>query len=82
MWKSYLSHLKENLRKLWVSCCKNPKMYINHLHYTDVGWGTKVQRRRGTGTGRMRTLKDIPRRAKNNFRSGTVPKPKTRKTTK
>lgn len=57
-------------------------MYINHLHYTDVGWGTKVQRRRGTGTGRMRTLKDIPRRAKNNFRSGTVPKPKTRKTTK
>jgi len=28
----------------------------------------------------MRYMKDIPRRAKNGFRSGTTPKPKDRKT--
>ena len=45
----------------------------------DVGWGTKVRARRGQGTGRMSYLKDLPRRAKNQFREGTVPKPRTRK---
>ena len=36
--------------------------------------------RRGQGTGRMRYMKDIPRLAKNGFRTGTTPKPKERKT--
>ena len=39
------------------------------------GWGKKLRARRGEGTGRMRYKKDIPRRAKNGFRSGTTPKP-------
>ena len=33
-------------------------------------WGQKSIRRRTTGTGRMRTLKDLPRRFKNGFREG------------
>ncbi|KAJ1553539.1 60S ribosomal protein L37A, partial [Nowakowskiella sp. JEL0078] len=31
-------------------------------------WGAKAKRRSTTGTGRMRYLKDLPRRAKNGFR--------------
>ena len=34
----------------------------------DVGWGTKVQQRKGTGTGRMRYLKTIPRVFKNKIK--------------
>uniref|UniRef100_A0A061RDA2 Ribosomal protein L37 n=1 Tax=Tetraselmis sp. GSL018 TaxID=582737 RepID=A0A061RDA2_9CHLO len=40
------------------------------------GWSQKAMRRRTTGTGRMRYLKDLPRRFKNNFREGTQAKPK------
>lgn len=54
-------------------------MYEYNINPIDTGWGTKVQRRRGTGCGRMRSLKDVARRAKNNFRSGTTPKPRPRK---
>lgn len=38
-------------------------------------WGQKAKRRRTTGTGRMRYLKDLPRRFKNGFREGTTAKP-------
>mmetsp|Transcript_23908 Transcript_23908/g.26536 ORF Transcript_23908/g.26536 Transcript_23908/m.26536 type:complete len:90 (-) Transcript_23908:53-322(-) len=37
-------------------------------------WAAKALRRRTTGSGRMRHLKDMPRRAKNGFREGTVAK--------
>lgn len=40
-----------------------------------VEWGQKAKRRRTTGTGRMRYLKDLPRRFKNGFREGTTAKP-------
>jgi large subunit ribosomal protein L37e len=33
-------------------------------------WAQKAKRRRTTGTGRMRYLKDLPRRFKNGFREG------------
>lgn len=33
-------------------------------------WAAKALRRRTTGSGRMRHLKDMPRRAKNGFREG------------
>ena len=36
------------------------------------GWGCKVRGRKGQGTGRMRTLKTIPGKAKNNFREENV----------
>jgi hypothetical protein len=35
-------------------------------------WSAKALRRRTTGTGRMRYLKDIPRKFKNGFREGTI----------
>nr|ACG25031.1 60S ribosomal protein L37 [Zea mays] len=44
------------------------------------GWGRKTARRRGQGTGRMSYLKNVPRRAKNGFRTGVTPRPKVRKT--
>jgi len=34
-------------------------------------WSEKAKRRKTTGTGRMRTLKGIARKAKNGFRIGT-----------
>ncbi|WFD21939.1 60S ribosomal protein L37A [Malassezia equina] len=37
-------------------------------------WGQKAIRRKTTGSGRMRHLKDVPRRAKNGFRTGTSAK--------
>lgn len=42
-----------------------------------VEWGQKAKRRRTTGTGRMRYLKDLPRRAKNGFQEGGVAKKKS-----
>ena len=42
---------------------------------------TKVAGRKGEGSGRLRSLKHITRRAKNGFRSGTTPKPRDRKAT-
>ncbi len=33
-------------------------------------WSVKAKRRKTTGTGRMRHLKDMPRRAKNHFQEG------------
>lgn len=35
-------------------------------------WGQKAIRRKTTGSGRMRYLKTVPRRAKNGFRTGTA----------
>jgi hypothetical protein len=35
----------------------------------DDGWGCKVRSRKGQGTGRMRYLKDVPRRFRNGFRT-------------
>ena len=36
-------------------------------------WGEKAKRRKTTGSGRMRYLKEVPRRFKHGFRTG-VPK--------
>mmetsp|Transcript_6929 Transcript_6929/g.20385 ORF Transcript_6929/g.20385 Transcript_6929/m.20385 type:complete len:94 (+) Transcript_6929:91-372(+) len=38
-------------------------------------WTEKGKRRRTQGTGRMRYMKTLPRRAKNGFREGTQAKP-------
>ncbi|CAO3661720.1 unnamed protein product [Umbelopsis vinacea] len=37
-------------------------------------WSVKAKRRKTTGTGRMRHLKDVSRRFKNGFREGTQAK--------
>ncbi|KAG6828554.1 hypothetical protein H0H92_007579 [Tricholoma furcatifolium] len=43
-------------------------------------WGQKAKRRKTTGTGRMRYLKDVSRRFKNGFRENTVAKKRVTKT--
>lgn len=35
-------------------------------------WGEKAKRRHTTGSGRMRYLKTVPRRASNNFQQGVA----------
>merc|ERR1711971_409652 len=40
-------------------------------------WSRKALRRKTTGSGRCRYLKNMPRRAKNGFREGTHAKKKT-----
>lgn len=44
-----------------------------------VNWSIKANRRKTTGTGRMRHLKVIYRRFKNGFREGTEAKSQKRK---
>ncbi|KAJ3717576.1 ribosomal protein L37e-domain-containing protein [Lentinula guzmanii] len=43
-------------------------------------WGQKAKRRKTTGTGRMRYLKDVSRRFKNGFRENTVAKKRSKPT--
>ncbi|KAG2171823.1 hypothetical protein INT43_008203 [Umbelopsis isabellina] len=40
-------------------------------------WSVKAKRRKTTGTGRMRHLKDVSRRFKNGFREGSQAKKQT-----
>merc|ERR1739849_5500 len=40
----------------------------------NFNWGSKAKRRKTTGTGRMRHLKKVHRRALNGFREGTFAK--------
>ena len=42
------------------------------VHYAD-NWSVKAIRRKTTGTGRMRYLRNVPRRFKTNFREGLKP---------
>ncbi|EOR04744.1 60S ribosomal protein L37-A [Wallemia ichthyophaga EXF-994] len=43
-----------------------------HYQTRSFNWGAKAKRRSTTGTGRMRSLKYVPRRFKNGFREGTT----------
>jgi len=79
--------IKEHTLSAEDAVCRlitNKKESVHHVHsqppepdYVKLkiiqvsGWGTKVQRRRTEGTGRMRYLKTVARRAKNGFRAGT-----------
>jgi hypothetical protein len=36
-----------------------------------VNWGEKAKRRKTTGSGRMRSLRDVHRRFQNGFQTGT-----------
>ncbi|KAL0661962.1 hypothetical protein Bca4012_098799 [Brassica carinata] len=41
-------------------------------------WSVKAIRRKTTGTGRMRYLRNVPRRFKTGFREGTEAKPRNK----
>lgn len=54
---------------------RNPKELFSRLTQTfsisTDNWGMKAKRRKTVGTGRMRSLKEVPRHFKNGFRVGT-----------
>ncbi|KAJ3340834.1 60S ribosomal protein L37 [Gonapodya sp. JEL0774] len=58
-------------QKKECSSCGYPAAKIR-----SYGWSVKAQRRKTTGTGRVRHLKTIPRRFKNGFREGKAAKPR------
>ena len=80
--KSYRSqHCIRQERKKGASDCSNN--ILSHLMFYkspfSVNWSIKANRRKTTGTGRMRHLKVIHRRFKNGFREGTEAKSQKRK---
>jgi hypothetical protein len=48
---------------------ENPRLHGFFLR--TVNWGEKAKRRKTTGTGRMRSLRDVHRRFLNGFQTGT-----------
>mmetsp|Transcript_29904 Transcript_29904/g.53539 ORF Transcript_29904/g.53539 Transcript_29904/m.53539 type:complete len:97 (-) Transcript_29904:150-440(-) len=60
-----------HIQKSTCSYCGYPSARIRKYN-----WSVKAIRRKTTGTGRMRYMKDLPRRFKNGFREGTQAKPK------
>ncbi|XP_057300244.1 probable 60S ribosomal protein L37-A [Hydractinia symbiolongicarpus] len=63
-----------HIQKKTCSSCGFPAAKIRSFN-----WGSKAKRRKTTGTGRMRHLKKVYRRAQNGFREGTVAKSQKRK---
>ncbi|TKA26007.1 hypothetical protein B0A50_05519 [Salinomyces thailandicus] len=55
-----------HVQKKTCANCGYPSASIRKFN-----WGEKAKRRKTTGTGRMRTLKGVPRKFKNGFRVGT-----------
>merc|ERR1711948_214853 len=55
-----------HIQKKTCACCGYPSARIRSYN-----WSVKAIRRRTTGSGRMRYMKHLPRRAKNQFREGT-----------
>ena len=51
----------------------------NLKHFFSVNWSIKANRRKTTGTGRMRHLKGLYKRFKNGFREGTQAKSQKKK---
>ncbi|KAH0754996.1 hypothetical protein KY290_025266 [Solanum tuberosum] len=52
----------------------------NKTHTLKYNWSVKALRRKTTGTGRMRYLRNDPRRFKTNFREGTEAAPRKKGT--
>lgn len=72
-----LSHLYISFRKQPLSIPTHPLSQLGRFftpqtltaRLTD-NWGMKAKRRKTTGTGRMRSMKEIPRKFKNGFQTG------------
>ncbi|KAL8905044.1 MAG: hypothetical protein Q9171_006833, partial [Xanthocarpia ochracea] len=76
---SFPPHPKAHLLIMRLSRGQNPSMCVfRHppsclriISRKTHNWGMKAKRRKTTGTGRMRTMKEIPRKFKNGFQIGT-----------
>ncbi|KAL8139245.1 hypothetical protein V2J09_005266, partial [Rumex salicifolius] len=60
-----------HLQKSRCSACAFPAARLRKYN-----WSVKAIRRKTTGTGRMRYLRNVPRRFKTNFREGTQAAPR------
>jgi len=58
-----------HLQKSTCSACGYPSKHMRRYN-----WATKAQRRRTTGSGRCRYIKNLPRRFKNGFQEGGIAK--------
>ncbi|KAF6237018.1 hypothetical protein HO173_004897 [Letharia columbiana] len=54
-----------HIQKHTCSSCGYPAAKIRQYN-----WGMKAKRRKTTGTGRMRSMKEVPRKFKNGFQTG------------
>ncbi|GKB06030.1 60S ribosomal protein L37-3 [Tanacetum coccineum] len=54
--------------------------YVNLIYLDDrnYNWSEKAIRRKTTGTGRMRYMRNVPRRFKSGFREGTQATPRSK----
>ena len=78
--------LKKQIRKTHTTCprCGRTSFHLQKkvcggcaypaARKRKYNWSAKALRRKTTGTGRMRHLRDMPRRFKNGFREGTEAK--------
>ncbi|GFN98553.1 ribosomal protein l37 [Plakobranchus ocellatus] len=66
-------HRSFHIQKKTCARCSYPSPRMRHYN-----WSKKAQRRKTTGTGRMRHLKIVFRKFRNGFREGTMPKPRNR----
>ncbi|WZZ47540.1 hypothetical protein YC2023_043799 [Brassica napus] len=74
MWPSQFPHPEEPLLRLCL-----PRRSQEDLVYPLLdNWSVKAIRRKTTGTGRMRYLRNVPRRFKTGFREGTEAKPRNK----
>nr|KAJ0225243.1 hypothetical protein LSAT_V11C100019800 [Lactuca sativa] len=62
-----------HLQKSRCSACAYPAARVRKYN-----WSVKAIRRKTTGTGRMRYLRNVPRRFKSNFREGTQATPRSK----
>ncbi|KAK1550595.1 hypothetical protein Q3G72_021723 [Acer saccharum] len=60
-----------HIQKSRCSACAYPAARLRKYN-----WSVKALRRKTTGTGRMRYLRNVPRRFKSNFREGTEAAPR------
>ncbi|KAI3822054.1 hypothetical protein L1987_09635 [Smallanthus sonchifolius] len=62
-----------HLQKSRCSACAYPAARVRKYN-----WSVKAIRRKTTGTGRMRYLRNVPRRFKSGFREGTQATPRSK----
>src|ERR1700748_772756 len=71
------AHPEAHVLQLRISGCQYQKVYERRGHWqrhvliggTD-NWSEKAKRRKTTGTGRLRHMQHVPRKAKNGFKTG------------
>ncbi|KAH0925942.1 hypothetical protein HID58_018198, partial [Brassica napus] len=75
MWPSQFPHPEEPLLRLCLPR-RSQEDVVNPIKFDN--WSVKAIRRKTTGTGRMRYLRNVPRRFKTGFREGTEAKPRNK----